>query len=455
VHAAFFAYLENKGLHEAHGTVLREKLSSQPEKALKDMVEELDSYLPMDDGLEASPFHFFSNSTYAGFPHPCIDFECRTDRMREMAYFAALYADRVIFPSPFGYLHQIEKQESLAAQLAFFLSRIVALRPLFDAGVLALASAQRGTICHACYAKLIGYSKSVFQAKLSKLEKEVEERYLDDVSYYIERWSGDTPFLVPRGPSSLVDDHHFGYRIDKTAPMELRRLASKIKQSVPLSKKQAKAYGVHSQMASHVVRDILNQNFYSTRFGTGYLTNRGVDLDVINALAPKDIQETNTLLKAHFAHELPVVGGISLDTLLKLRNNEGEAFRVYRDALTKAITQAKAEGPRKISQVFSDVVRPELNKIDIAMKSARATLVRDAIVDGAIASGFITVGLFSGIMPTNIGAIIAGLGGYHFAERVGKQLSNIGLEPEQVRNNNFYFLWKVVRHGNKTHGRTF
>jgi hypothetical protein len=236
-----------------------------------------------------------------------------------------------------------------------------------------------------------------------------------------------------------------GFLIGNESPKKMQGLA-KARKERQLTRKQAIESKIPKRMTGYVVRDILNQNYYSTITGTGYLTDRGVDLDVINALAPRPVQLTNALLKANFSHELPVLSGMPVNKLLRVRQDEGAAFQVYRDTLTKAINQARADDPKKIKQVFSDVVKPELHKIDLAMKSARKILVRDAIVDGAVAAGFVTVGLFSGILPLNIGAVIAGLGGYHFADRLGKKIGTLGLEPAEVRSNNYYFLWKVTRH---------
>jgi hypothetical protein len=443
MHEVLFAYIENKDLAHTDPIALATALSPLSPGALRDMAQEMENLIPLEERSESVPFHFFSNTAYAGFPHPCRAPKCRSDRLQDLAYFATLYAERVTFPSLFSTIHGAP-EELLIPELAFYISNLVALRPLFDAGVLQLAGAQSGTICHDCYARLVGYPKSVFKAKLAKLEKAIYAKYVDDVTYFLERWS-DRPFIVPRGPTSLVDSHPMGFLIGNESPKKMQGLA-KARKERQLTRKQAIESKIPKRMTGYVVRDILNQNYYSTITGTGYLTDRGVDLDVINALAPRPVQLTNALLKANFSHELPVLSGMPVNKLLRVRQDEGAAFQVYRDTLTKAINQARADDPKKIKQVFSDVVKPELHKIDLAMKSARKILVRDAIVDGAVAAGFVTVGLFSGILPLNIGAVIAGLGGYHFADRLGKKIGTLGLEPAEVRSNNYYFLWKVTRH---------
>ena len=230
--------------------------------------------------------------------------------------------------------------------------------------------------------------------------------------------------------------------------MQAARSAKK-KQKL-LSRDFVRKHNIPKMLFNDVLMDIANQNYYSTRFGTGYLTQRQLDLDLVNALSAKPVRDTNALLSEAFTHEIPVVAGVNLKDLIRIRLNEGDAFQIYRDALAKAINDAKGEDPRKLRQVFRDVVNPELNRLNGALASARKTLVRDSLLAGGVASGLVGVGLFSGILPPNLSAIVTLLGGYHFFEKTTTKLAQIVLEPNDARKNSYYFLWKVARHARKS-----
>jgi len=270
------------------------------------------------------------------------------------------------------------------------------------------------------------------------------DRYINEVEYFLHRGKHGYLALVPSANESLIDEHHFGIGIlEEAMPSLLKKYAPKKESRIRIPKYVVRKLDLHKNYTEVIVQDILNENFYSTKFGAGYVTRRPVDLDVVNALASDSERQTNLLLAKHLAHEVPVIQGIKIKEILKLRENEGEAFLVYRNALKKAIADAKAEPGAKMRDIFQDVVRPQLEKIDATLKTARATLAAGMVQDAALASGVVGVGLFSGLLPMNIGAILSAIGGYHFADSLLSKARELAMDPSAIRENQFYFLWRV------------
>ncbi len=98
-----------------------------------------------------------------------------------------------------------------------------------------------------------------------------------------------------------------------------------------------------------------------------------------------------------------------------------------------------------LRKAFNDTVRPELNNIELTIKNSRKLLWGSLAKDLIFGTGFITVGLFSGLLPPNIGEIVAALGGFNFVSGSLDKISKLVQEPSEIRNNKYYFLWKVKR----------
>jgi hypothetical protein len=93
-------------------------------------------------------------------------------------------------------------------------------------------------------------------------------------------------------------------------------------------------------------------------------------------------------------------------------------------------------------QIYQDEIRPELNKINLTLKNNKKVLWGNIKSNVFLASTYISTSLFTGILPTNIGKIVASVGGFGFAKNIGQDVLKLIKKPE-VRNNELYFLWKI------------
>ena len=147
------------------------------------------------------------------------------------------------------------------------------------------------------------------------------------------------------------------------------------------------------------------------------------------------------------SHSLPVVDDIAIGKILQLRKAEGAAFDVYREALRNALKQNKTLTLAKQIQLFDDVIRPEIAKIELAVRRSRKLLVKSLAQDVIVASGAVVIGLFSGLLPHEIGTAALGLGGLHYSPKFVSKLTELCAEPRQAMDSRYYFLWKVRRLG--------
>lgn len=148
-----------------------------------------------------------------------------------------------------------------------------------------------------------------------------------------------------------------------------------------------------------------------------------------------------------FNIELPILQGISVDTLLAVRSDEHESFQRFRDSLRLAIKQRIETAPshraKELSeQIRLDVIQPELRRIRDRLAAAERTLAKKTalgIVMGALVT---TCGIFAGLpVPASIAA---GCGAASTTETgaVTKYLE----EKQQASLSDMYFLWEAVKH---------
>jgi hypothetical protein len=142
--------------------------------------------------------------------------------------------------------------------------------------------------------------------------------------------------------------------------------------------------------------DMVLQNWHSRFFGFRYLTDRPDDLAVLSAINSNTVESLNVKAQSALRHSLPVVDGLDTKALIRLRQTEGEAFIVYRDALNGVLREVEHNDAASIKQAFDDIVRPELHRLDKAVASARK-LVRRSLRDSVlIGTGLVCIGVFGG-----------------------------------------------------------
>jgi hypothetical protein len=210
-----------------------------------------------------------------------------------------------------------------------------------------------------------------------------------------------------------------------------------------LSEEEVVQSGILDHFVHPIVDDIAVQNWYADECGANYLTGSELDLHLILSVGAREARVQNAALVEALKHTVPYLGNVDIGRLLKLREEEGEAFRVYRDALQKTLKEVRAARPQEMAEAFEDTVRPELNKIDLAVRKARKLLWGSLRRDIVLGGGAIAIGVFSGILPPDMGNIVAALGGLRVLEGLLEKVSRLQEEPAEIQQEKFYFLWKV------------
>ena len=265
----------------------------------------------------------------------------------------------------------------------------------------------------------------------------------------MDQFSGSRPpafdawEFVVSGPESLIEHGHM-YLIVPDAPKKLRK---KINERGPLvlSPEEVNEFGLSDRFTQPIVNDLLLQNLYATQ-GFNYLSDREIDFDVVAAINDPATSDKSQSLFNGLSHAVPLVPQADLSALVKLRSNEGEAFRVYRDRLNSLLLELRSEPDLtegRVRQALQDAIEPELNKIDQAVKENSRLLHGQLVTDMALSVGFVSIGLFSGILSPAVGQVFASLGGFKYLSSAVDKARQLVAGPREVRTNSCYFLWKA------------
>jgi hypothetical protein len=430
----FFNLLARKGLTARK---LDEKLSKWNSGKLRDFIAEAQTILNDVKPTSGQGYSFVSNTPLSGGKFPCIDVECRLSHLDQLARFAALYADRVLIHDPLEN-YDPDSPEGFGRRLADDLRVLYSVRPLLEQGRISLAR----TAWHFCeehYDELLVRSK--LQERLERARKALARRFRKDAQVSLEDSNG-IPLFKITGSHELIE-HGLSYHASAKARSLAERRPDRINQL--LSSHEIGASRVFQGHISTVIGDIFVQNLYA-KMGFNYLTDRPVDFEVIGAVNDSKTNKRSKAILDGLSHTVPFIQDVGLEKLIKLREDEGASFQIYRDSLNELLKQlddADLSNPKLVKEAFNDSIRPELHKIDLTVKNSKKLLYGSVKRDVAFGAGFIALGLFSGLLPPGIGQLVAALGGYKFASGVADKAVRALTEPDEARENKYYFLWKL------------
>lgn len=443
---AYLLFLSNKGLFDTSPEKITKTVQKLSTKKLVDLIFDSEEFLALPEPKEFSPYDFYVNGSMAGGRSPCSDIMCRASRLHETASFAALYADRVWIPSPIGSVANLHSGslDFLKGELLAALLFLAQLQPLLQQGIVRLAPRRAAHYCVNCYSAAVNMSPKTYFRRFKESEEFLFKNLSEKVKYEAYKNKGHyTVTPVGNELAKLLGEDHFAYYFfppkgeDEWASLGLKKTPR------ALSVSEVKEMGVAELYANGILFDVFHQNLFASQYGASYLTSRPIDLMLINRANPVKSKVANKRVTDYLSHNVPIGIDLELSEVLRLRESERGHFLQYRSAVSKAIDEVKAGTSNNTKEIFFDVIQPELTRIDLLMSEARRTSKSNLIKDLAAPSAFLGLGLFSGIVSPTIAAVATAVGGLHFVDKLAGHAKDLVLTPKEVRQDKFYWLWKV------------
>ncbi len=398
-------------------------------------------------------FSFSASMGLSGGGSSCLEcnsMDCRIRRINQLARFASMYSDKISILNPFIFYGDALSKEFLQTVKANFLDdlKIISIvAPLLNSGHLGFFSPDTN-VCFACQAK-------EFLSDNAGKKCEVEHRKLEDsfaknILANCQFVDGESViFLDTQKP--YIDHDRVLIRKGIPSPIVKRpRIRNKFLKGecVPLSQSTIRDLEIHTELAHQVMMNAMFGLATSSVLHTNFLTENDMHVSFLNSLnADSNIVSKNRIAEKYLSSIVPFLDDLKIADIMKVREREQNSFLLYRKALNQAINDFTTAGSRftiKDAQALhGDVIAPELAVLDKKVRQAKRDLFRKPFRSATALTGVISFGLLTGLISRDISALASTIGLVKFGSDLVKDVMAIGDAEESIKNQPFYFLWKV------------
>jgi hypothetical protein len=395
-----------------------------------------------------SDFLLLPNDDIAGgVTATCLSVNCRMSNLDNLARFSAIWADQVYLPPYFGVRRPDDDEEFARDWLAGSLEGLLRVRPLLQAGIVRLLP-RKFYFCEE-HGRRFEDERIRANEVLEKAVAAAAETYVDVIRVNIRAsWAPGNCYVVWEGPEEIFPEGSAGIVMPRAnlSPALRRKIPTDGTTYAP-SRREVRQSRLIDLVIRRVGEEVLSKHLVCHNFPLKYMTNRDADRVFLAKLsADSDIDRRNALLAQLLTYQMPIIRGVPMTELLRIREAEREAFVSYRDSLSAVFRDYVRDRPsitgRELSDVYQDIVRPQVDRISLKLKTisdkANRKLRNNLVISGCL----VGVGLLSREVSVQAGLVVAALGGANVLRELG--LTWLGRNDEtDVKEERFYFLWKV------------
>jgi hypothetical protein len=436
----FFDLLRQHGIDQSN---VHTYVSLLKKAQVIDFGERAFEALGFTNDASLTKFTFSANSSLSGDVRVCIEASCRVRRLDSAARFAAMYADRLFIENPFMPYHLSDdfrqlRLSSVQSKMIGDIKALLYIRPLLENGIIDI----RPDYYSECYfhTEAATDANDQLDQELAVVRDILRDEYAKVASVSLRRFD-KRDYLVNIVQSDPDSEHHAGgYLLPASRLKELGIQSAKVQE---MSGPEAARLGLFDPILSVPLTDIFGQAVLERYMPMQYLTDRKVDLLIASVIGKPEIARINDVMLEGLSHALPVASNTSIESLLRLRLQEGEAFAVYRDNLYKIIQKCETATRDEAIEMIEDVIRPEINNINQLIKSSRKLLGASLRNEVLVTSAALAIGLSSGALSASGAAILAAVGGVRSLSSIADKVFHRLDTPIEVKRNPYYFLWKI------------
>lgn len=386
---------------------------------------------------EYSPYLFAPSAEVSGFGG-CCEIDCKLRRASKFIKFASLYSDIIyLFVGSITMPHEAafaDESESYTYRydLMCDFTLIQSYSRLLEGGIAKIIPPNFG-ICPDCFAKYIA-SESNLKLLDPLIQNYCHKALVEATSYDDHVKVGQ---VTVKNLPELFPDHDGFAMVNGGKGVEILKA---LKAFPSVVRDQEFIKGV---IQSYVYENYLNSKFeafMSSMYQSKLITSKQSDKAMF------DIMAANTVGSAPSpVFEMPFLDTIDTDTILKIREDERQAFNDYRVALDKAAKLYGSNPNRTESkEIYDDIIYPAFVKLDAMFERTKKMHIFKAVSEFLVISSTVTLGVMNSVIPANPIGIATALGGtgalVNQISGVVERKLNSGSEMEAK---DFYFLWRL------------
>jgi hypothetical protein len=388
-------------------------------------------------------FSFTANSALSGGAHPCAAPACRVAKIEGLISFAALYADEVYIRNPFEYIalkdprdiREVDRHNLIAGIYNYLL-----LRPMIERGIIKYAH-DLNPFCDHHHDHFATPLIEKINRKAEALAFNISQELLDQCVVKFNSINPKSPFFEVSGPDGIIE-HGTVFYHPYHPPSPIFKKFKKKGPIYTLQKSEVEDSGALDMVVNPIMQDIVFQEWHTTLSGTSYLCDNSAHMALVSSINNKAFAADSQAFKKNVQHYLPQVQSRDPLDLLAIREREQEAFFVYRDKLRKIINNKWSD--RELAAIFRDEIQPEINSINKKLRDWKTNSRQSLGEKLLFGTGSVTLGLYAGILPPNVGQLVAALGGVSAAAGIIMEWNKTLKDKQQARASDFFFLWEAA-----------
>jgi hypothetical protein len=412
--------------------------------SVRDFQEKQLSDIVQGQNADMDPFSFLASASLRS-DAACEEISCRVTKLDTLARYTALYANEVTVPLPLDDPSRVgaDRARVLLRNSCLTMSR---LRPLIDAGF-ATPAVMKSFHCEHTIdwvREMIDLTHAVAQNEARSMINEFR------VTYQLpEKSPSGRSTVYIDGPSDFMEHGGGVVTFDEGSSWRLKtwRFDREGKTEIKGNKKLFFVNRIFNQIANDTTFYLAYGRLRSAR----YLTDLRGEAFLLEGLThDEELAANNKAMNSFLTHTVPLLGDLSIDSLIRIRLEERDSFGKYREALNKVLrtlAQSKKRiGQHEIREMFKEVIEPELLGMRSELHQEQKRQARRVAGGIGTLAATVALGVFGGIVPVLVKGTIAAAGamvGGRLLSKAAEAKCEHGANLKEK--NDFYFLLRLAQ----------
>ena len=382
-----------------------------------------------------TPFIFSPNPDLSGIGG-CDEINCKIRRAQTFSLFASLYADIVYLiwnPIVFKEIDYGCEQFicGLIEEIRMRLALLLTYEPLINVGIVHIRMENVG-ICLDCLRKCLTEQSPFGLGKLAN-------QYLNQASMIVHYDSPETVSIAFSNLEGLVPHGHLVKTFSKSYFPDLTyyRDGNIIRQK-----------NIKQKLLNDLILESLAESYLTAAHSEIYhakmITDVPLDVQIAKFLSSNGAE--SKILKQGLVIpencELPIIGGISLENILYLREEEKDAFNRYRNAVTNFLEQNHSNSIN-LKTLYEQEIYPQLTELEAKINFAKEGRLQKWLGSSSVILTSLGVCTMSGVIGS-VGQAVSLAGGFsNIIHGVQSKVVELLEENQTKKDNKYFFLWKL------------
>lgn len=387
---------------------------------------------------------FLSSKELSGHPFPCSDLDCRIRNIEELCYFSALYSDEVWIVNPFEkYLHFENIGTNVHQQIIEDLIILYSYRPLIENNIIKFTDSKIH-FCRDCFHNYLQISPEKFNKKIEDFYNFSYDLFLNNISCNIKKNIGSGATInLKSSISGLLCQN--GLVLNT---FDARKLPKVLKDSYKQNKKivsktKLEKSGLINYILDNYFNDYILQELFYNINGTTFLSNRELDKVLFSYLNKNYKNSKIENINKGIKFTMPFINNCSLDSIMNIRINEGDAFLNYRNSMNNLISSKKELTDSELKDFVNDEINHQLVKIEAIIRKNKKHLVSEFGKNILLGSLAVAVSTFTGVFPDSLKNAILNMGMFQSGKEFIENAKKLIFSEYNHKENNYYFIYKI------------